>query len=116
MEVIAVDLGVMWTVPPRKVILRVLPASGGSVSWTLRPVDAGSTQWRAPISVSKLRLPLGEHRVRLRIIGQGGGDPVAVTLQTPFTMTAQLRRAWVLAALRKVAQKSIRRLRRHGRR
>jgi hypothetical protein len=111
---IALDLGVMWTAPPDKVTLKVLPVRGPTASWTLHPADPASTRWQTATSLRRHWLPSGEHRARLRIVS--GGEARAVTLETPVPVTAQLPRSALPAQLRQLAQRSIGYLRRRSRR
>jgi hypothetical protein len=93
------DLGTVWAVPPRSVVLTVSPARGRSVSWALRAEDPAGTRWRARVTFKNLRLPIGEHRARLKIAGSGNEPPVRVTLKTPFRVTGRMRLVWLVAAL-----------------
>ena len=109
---VVLDLGVLWTAPPRAVILRVFPANRPSVRWVLRPADHPSTRWHAAMSLKHLGLPSGRHRARLKVVQGSGADPVAVTLEAPFEVTTQMRRAWLLASLRHLPGRTMRYLHR----
>jgi poly(ribitol-phosphate) beta-N-acetylglucosaminyltransferase len=113
---IVLDLGVVWAVPPPRIILMVVPESGRGVSFVLHRDSSTSTRWQASVSLKHLRLPLGEHRARLKIAVPGSDPPVRVTMQTPFPVTPETRRAWLLASFQGLPSRGRRRLARWRRR
>jgi len=106
---IALDLGTVWTAPPRAVTLTVTPERGRRVSWTLHQEAPGSTRWQAPTTLRQLLLPVGEHSASVKVAGPGRGHSADARLQAPFRVTPRMRRAWLLASLRQLPARGIRR-------
>jgi glycosyltransferase involved in cell wall biosynthesis len=93
---VVLDLGVVWSVPPQRVALRLTSANDPvTVEWQLHLQSPGSTLWVASTAQQHLLLREGSYQAEIRL----SSAPGRVALAQSFEVDSARRRLWLTSAL-----------------